>query len=168
MKNEAYVHIAVRRFLRKEGWTLVAGEFPGGSDDELHVLSIMDPLLARDNSPDHRRHSSGEIIPDLIAIKDDTLIIIEAKPKYSESDKTKLTALLSERREDLLKTLNNFLLRHKLSHFLPLTKFRFIPCLAFLKQRTEHPHVPGFWIFEVTDLDSVTLNTYDNETEVVK
>lgn len=59
--TESFVHVAMREYLKKEGWTLVAGEYPGGSDDELYVLSIMDPSVACDNSPDPRRHSEGEI-----------------------------------------------------------------------------------------------------------
>ena len=65
---------------------MIAGEYPNGSDDELNVLSISDPTVARDNSPDPRRHSFGEIIPDLIAYKDDVILIIEAKPNYSVDD----------------------------------------------------------------------------------
>ena len=64
--TESFVHVAMREYLKKEGWTLVAGEYPGGSDDELYVLSIMDPSVACDNSPDPRRHSEGEIIPDIV------------------------------------------------------------------------------------------------------
>lgn len=91
--NESYVHVAMRQFLKREGWTLVAGEYPGGSDDELYVLSIMDPEVARDNSPDPRRHSEGEIIPDLFAYKDGRMLVIEAKPKYSVADREKLKML---------------------------------------------------------------------------
>ena len=84
--TESFVHVAMREYLKKEGWTLVAGEYPGGSADELYVLSIMDPSVACDNSPDPRRHSEGEIIPDLFAYKAGVMLIIEAKPKYSFDD----------------------------------------------------------------------------------
>ena len=96
--NESYVHVAMRQFLKREGWTLVAGEYPGGSDDELYVLSIMDPEVARDNSPDPRRHSEGEIIPDLFAYKDSKMLVIEAKPKYSAADREKLKMLFSTKK----------------------------------------------------------------------
>ena len=62
--TESFVHVAMREYLKSRGWLLIAGEYPNGSDDELSVLSISDPVVARDNSPDPRRHSSGEIIPD--------------------------------------------------------------------------------------------------------
>ena len=59
--NESFVHVAMREYLKKKGWLLIAGEYPNGSDDELNVLSISDPSVARDNSPDPRRHSIGEM-----------------------------------------------------------------------------------------------------------
>ena len=86
-KDETFVHVAIRNYLKLQGWSLLAGQYPGGSDDELHVFNVFDPLLAKDESPDHRRHSFGKLVPDLIAFKDDTLLIIEAKPEYSASDK---------------------------------------------------------------------------------
>lgn len=98
--TESYVHVAMREFLKKEGWLLIAGEYPNGSDDELNVLSISDPTVARDHSPDPRRHSRGEIVPDLVAYKNGTILIVEAKPKYSLDDKYKLIDLLSTKRID--------------------------------------------------------------------
>ena len=37
--------------VRDGGWRLIAGQYPGGSDDELPALNIVDPTVARDNSP---------------------------------------------------------------------------------------------------------------------
>lgn len=91
--SESYIHVAMREFLKRHGWLLIAGEYPNGSDDELNVLSISDPAIARDNSPDPRRHSVGEIIPDLIAFKNGIILIIEAKPNYSVEDREKLRNL---------------------------------------------------------------------------
>jgi hypothetical protein len=89
-KDETFVHVAIRKFLKDNGWKLIAGQYPGGSDDELHTVNIYDPLLAKDQSPDHRRHSFGKLVPDLIAYKNQTILIVEAKPEYSPSDKEKL------------------------------------------------------------------------------
>ena len=50
--TESYVHVAMREFLKKEGWLLIAGEYPNGSDDELNVLNISDPTVARDLTRD--------------------------------------------------------------------------------------------------------------------
>jgi hypothetical protein len=106
--TEAFVHRAVRRYLRANGWTLVAGQWPGGTDDELHVLYIVDPTVARDFSPDPRRHSLDKFVPDIVALRGDTLLIVEAKPDYSESDYEKLERLLAERRDDLHLALRTF------------------------------------------------------------
>lgn len=55
--TESFVHVSMRQCLKRSGWLLIAGEYPNGSDDELNVLSISDPVVARDNSPAPRRHS---------------------------------------------------------------------------------------------------------------
>ena len=106
--NESMIHVAMRSHLKNKGWTLLAGEFPGGSDDELYTLSIMDPEVACDNSPDARRHSEGEIIPDLFAYKDGKMLVIEAKPKYS-CDKSKLINMLSNKKPYLSSLFKFFL-----------------------------------------------------------
>jgi len=55
--TEGHVHVAMRRVPRGQGWLLVAGEFPGGSDHELYPPNVVDPMVAKDDSPDPRRHS---------------------------------------------------------------------------------------------------------------
>ena len=106
--NESFVHVAMREYLKQCGWLLIAGEYPNGSDDELNVLSISDPAVACDNSPDPRRHSLGEIIPDLIAYKNNVILIIEAKPGYSSGDREKLNNLLGNMKSRLISSLEKF------------------------------------------------------------
>ena len=106
--TESFVHVAMREYLKQCDWLLIAGEYPNGSDDELSVLSISDPVVARDNSPDPRRHSSGEIIPDLIAYKNGVILIIEAEPSYSIEDKEKLDNLLENEKDRLVASLKKF------------------------------------------------------------
>ena len=77
--TEGHIHVVMRDVLRQKGWTLVAGEFPGGSDHELYPLNVVDPVVARDASPDPRRHSLGELIPDLVALRGANLFVGEAK-----------------------------------------------------------------------------------------
>lgn len=98
--REDFVHFHMRAGLRRLGWTLVAGQYPNGSDDELLCLAVTDPALARDRSPDPRRHSANKLVPDLVAIKDADLLVVEAKPTYDEQDEAKLLTLRSERRAD--------------------------------------------------------------------
>lgn len=131
MMTESFVHVAMRQFLRHEGWTLVAGEYPGGSDDELYVLSIMDPTVARDNSPDPRRHSEGEIIPDLFAYKDGIMLVIEAKPKYSHDDKEKLRNLINGKNELLKTALRKFCYEKSILIGINFDNIEYVPVLAF-------------------------------------
>jgi hypothetical protein len=105
--TEGDIHLAVRKFLRETGWRLIAGQFPGGSDDDLPALAIMDPTVARDHSPDPRRHSSNKLVPDLVALKEKTLLVAEMKPKYSAADERKLRTLLTVRRSDLIRALQD-------------------------------------------------------------
>lgn len=129
--TESYVHVAMRQFLKDTGWTLVAGEYPGGSDDELYVLSIMDPTVARDNSPDPRRHSEGEVIPDLFAYKNGVMLVIEAKPKYSYDDKEKLRDLLQNKKNLLISSMSKFCRERSLLNGIDFSTLNYIPVLAF-------------------------------------
>jgi len=129
--REGEIHVAMRTILKSWGWTLIAGEFPGGTDHELYPLNVVDPELARDNSPDPRRHSLGELIPDIVAVKDNFLLIGEAKPRYSQSDQEKLDVLLNDRRDDLLLALTSFATQRNFPNLLPLEQFSFCPLLIF-------------------------------------
>lgn len=129
--TESYVHVAMREYLKNDGWLLIAGEYPNGSDDELNVLSISDPTVARDDSPDPRRHSMGEIIPDLVAYKDGNLLIIEAKPRYSLEDKNKLIDLLTNKKNRLITSLKSFSRGKPQFAHIDYDKVAYIPVLAF-------------------------------------
>jgi len=129
--TESYIHVAMRQYLKDNGWHLIAGEFPGGTDDELNVLSISDPEVARDNSPDPRRHSTGEIVPDLVAHKDGVILIVEAKSRYSQSDKEKLDDLLTDKRNRLVAALEKFSLNKPEFTNIDYRNVRYVPVLAF-------------------------------------
>jgi len=129
--TEEVVHVAVRRFLDRKGWQLVAGQYPGGSDDELPALNVMDPVLARDNSPDHRRHSKHKLVPDLLACKGRIMLIIEMKARYSPEDEQKLERLLGERRSDFLSALRDLVTTRGVVLPAPIEELAFVPCLGF-------------------------------------
>lgn len=129
--TESFVHVAMREHLKNSGWLLIAGEYPNGSDDELNVLSISDPTVARDNSPDPRRHSSGEIIPDLIAYKNGVVLIIEAKPRYSLDDKEKLNNLLCNEKTRLIASLEKFSIGKRPFSCIDYKNAIYIPVLAY-------------------------------------
>jgi hypothetical protein len=142
--TEGHVHLVMRRLLKQKGWTLVAGEFPGGSDHELYPLNVVDPALARDDSPDPRRHSLGELIPDLVAIQGTDLLIGEAKIRYNERDREKLAMLLSDRKADLLAALRTFAGERAVPELLPVERLMLHPVLIFRANSKAPPPACGF------------------------
>jgi hypothetical protein len=152
--REDVIHFAVRRFLRDNGWLLIAGQYPDGSDDELPTLNIMDPIFARDNSPDPRRHSQNKIVPDLVSNKGNIILIIEMKSKYSPEDEQKLIGLLEERRDDLLVAMENLIRNQGINLIVPLRELSFVPCLAF-GASSRYIKNPDFCYFRVRDLNSL-------------
>ena len=129
--TEGHIHIAVRRELKKLGWNLIAGQYPGGSDDDLHSLHIVDPIVARDDSPDPRRHSENKLVPDLVALKNNSLLIIEMKPDYSKSDKEKLNELINKRIDNLFDALRKFAHDRDFQCISQPEALKIIPTLAF-------------------------------------
>lgn len=158
-RDETFVHVAIRNFLKKGGWQLIAGQYPGGSDDELHVLNIYDPELARDESPDHRRHSFGKLVPDLVAYKDGNLLVIEAKPEFSQLDKEKLEVLFAERTEHFSSVLEKFARERGFEALLPVSKLNIVPALAFLDEAVAPEN--HFAYLRVVDLDNVKTENFN-------
>jgi len=142
--TEGRVHLAMRKSLRKSGFTLIAGEFPGGSDHELYPLNVTDPVVARDRSPDPRRHSAGELIPDIVALKVRALIIGEAKVHYDEPDREKLARLVTERVEHLKQAIEKFAYDRKRAELLPFETLKLLPTLIFTDQRPAPAPEYGF------------------------
>jgi len=130
--TEGHIHVAMRKILKLKGWRLIAGEYPGGSDHELYPLNIIDPTLARDRSPDPRRHSLGELIPDLVALKGRDLIIAEAKVNFNLPDLEKLKYLISERNADLMTALAKFSDERGFPEIQPLRTLKLHPTLVFV------------------------------------
>ncbi|MGH6889692.1 MAG: hypothetical protein ACREHF_10935 [Rhizomicrobium sp.] len=129
--TEGYIHVAMRNVLRSWEWTLIAGEYPGGSDHDLHPLNIVDPTVACDRSPDPRRHSLGELIPDLVALKGTKLIIAEAKVGYDDGDRLKLISLLGEHIDRFWTALEKFADERDFPQLKPVRKLRLYPTLVF-------------------------------------
>lgn len=104
--REDLIHVAVRRHLSQSGWTLLAGQYPGGSNDQLGRLYVRDPAVARDRSPDPRRHSLATFVPDLVAWKNGIVLLVEMKPTFSVADAEKLREVTGARFEDLKRALH--------------------------------------------------------------
>jgi hypothetical protein len=141
--TEGHIHLAMRQILTAQGWSLVAGELPGGSDHDLYPLNVVDPALARDLSPDPRRHSLGELIPDLVALRGRNLFIGEAKVSYNESDRKKLELLTSTRREHLLAALRTFAKERRIPVLLPIETLFLRPTLVFRADKAIIPPPTG-------------------------
>ena len=160
--TESFVHVAMREYLKSRGWLLIAGEYPNGSDDELSVLSISDPVVARDNSPDPRRHSSGEIIPDLIAYKNGVIFVIEAKPGYSIVDREKLDNLLNNEKNRLVASLEKFSVGKKQYSDIDYNDAIYVPVLAYGNPAYRVAHRDsGFGHLYVKSLSEARLIFFD-------
>jgi hypothetical protein len=140
--TEGHIHVAMRKHLVRDGWLLIAGEYPGGSDHQLYPLNVVDPAVARDASPDPRRHSRGELIPDLIALRERQLFIGEAKVRYDAGDKEKLEYLLGQRRSDFVMALRTFAKDRRVPELLPIDDLVMCPVLVFLSD-AEAPLPPA-------------------------
>lgn len=160
--TESFIHVAMREYLKNCEWLLIAGEYPNGSDDELNVLSISDPIVACDNSPDPRRHSSGEIIPDLIAYKNGVILIIEAKPGYSIEDKVKLVNLLCNERSRLISSLEKFSAGKQQYSDIDYNNAAYVPVLAYGNPSYKVAHRDsGFGHIYVKTLNDAKLVFFD-------
>jgi hypothetical protein len=151
--TEGMVHVAVRCQLRDDGWMLVAGQYPGGSDDELPPLNIVDPALARDLSPDPRAHSRGKLVPDVVALRQQTLLLVEAKVGYSDLDRRKLETMLGERRDDLDRALRRLGERSGIPQLFAPAALVIVPVLAQAAERPAPPPPPGFGQIRAVDLE---------------
>jgi hypothetical protein len=155
--TEGMVHVAMREQLRSEGWQLIAGQFPGGSDDELPPINVVDPAVARDQSPDPRRHSQGKLVPDLVALADSTLLVVEAKVGYSEEDRQKLVRLLGPRRADFLQALKALGSARGIAALDEPERLELVPALAQTAERPAPPPPPGFASIRAHSLHSATV-----------
>jgi hypothetical protein len=155
--TEGHVHLALRTWIKADGWNLVAGEFPGGTDHELHPLNVVDPKVARDQSPDPRRHSAGELIPDLVAIKERNLLICEAKLGFDLADQKKLQTLLGERRNDLLLALQKFSDERRFPAISSPEMLNIIPALVYCKPSGAPEPIDPFVHVEILGRTSARL-----------
>lgn len=143
--REDFIQYWIRQHLANTGWQLVAGQYPNGTDD-LPPLNVVDPVLARDDSPDHRRHSANKLVPDLVAVKDGDVVVAEMKPRFDAEDVAKLRGLATTRRGDFDSALAELSLRRRLQ--LDVPRLRFVPALGFADM-TPYPAIPGLRYFLV-------------------
>lgn len=130
MLREDFIHYVLRLHLKDKGWELLAGQYPNGSDDELRALNVIDPAVARDQSPDPRRHSMNKLVPDLVARRANHLLVVEIKPGYSAEDEMKLDLMLNERLQHFHAALEAFT-RARVGVGLHVGDLTLVPALAF-------------------------------------
>jgi hypothetical protein len=139
--REDAIHYHARRGLELLDWRLLAGQYPNGSDDELPCLSVVDSRLARDRSPDPRRHSLNKLVPDLLAVRRNLLMVIEMKPGYNPADELKLIELMTTRRNEFDEAFAR--LSTQQNWGLDPADLVFLPCLGF-SEGTKYPARPDF------------------------
>jgi hypothetical protein len=87
MTVEMDLYIRLKRYLKLSGWQILGGQPPSGSD-HLPVIEIKLEYGAKKGSKDALK-------PDLVALKDNTVMIFEIKPAFSEADHLKLLGFKS-------------------------------------------------------------------------
>ena len=86
--NEDQIYLSTKSWFRKNGYLVLAGQPPSGSDS-IPVVEIKD-------FSNLYKGSKGSYKPDLIAKKNDSIVIIECKPKFDLGDKNKLLNIINE------------------------------------------------------------------------
>jgi len=109
--NEMQVYQNVKRFMLNADWHILGGQPPSGTDHH-PVIEIKDP----DND---EKGSRGSLKPDMIAMFEDTLYVVELKPRWNASDRKKLLGFLADTRriDAFYDELNARMVRTKESHF---------------------------------------------------
>lgn len=87
MLSEEEVYNGTKRILQKNGYILIAGQPPRGVD-HLPVVEIKSGI-------NKNKGSKGAFKPDLIAYKDNILLIVECKPLFDNNDLQKLQEILT-------------------------------------------------------------------------
>lgn len=78
--NEEEVTEAVEEYLDAAGWTMFAVDYPtSGSGLRLHP----------NDREDGTKHS-GSVVPDIVAYRENTVLVVESKPYFDRNDAAKL------------------------------------------------------------------------------
>ena len=141
--REDEIYIATKKWFKSNHFEIIGGQPPNGSDN-IPVIEIKDRFIKE-------KGSKGAYKPDLIAINNNILVIIECKPLDSKSDEKKLLDIINseikkkllfdelikrgivERYKDI-EYLNSYeifkdKLRYCLSHNGTIRKMNYISCL---------------------------------------
>lgn len=115
--TEEEVYNGTKRWLRKNGYILLAGQPPRGVD-HLPVIEIKQPTGEKGSRDSYK--------PDLVAFKDGIFYIIECKPGYDTGDLQKVTGILNSeaRLFHFYRELQQYQLLHQVNYTAPYGEFR--------------------------------------------
>ncbi|MGI8493986.1 MAG: hypothetical protein ACR2L1_01570 [Pyrinomonadaceae bacterium] len=85
--DEDEVYIGTKTLLQNQGWLILAGQPPSGSD-HIPVIEIKDYFMTE-------KGSRKSYKPDLVAYKENKTLLVECKPEHSDEDAIKLTKILT-------------------------------------------------------------------------
>ena len=85
--SEEEVYLGAKVILKRAGWQVVAGQ-PARGTDNLPVVEVKSPDVSE-------KGSLGSYKPDIIAIREGSTLLVEAKPQHDSSDANKLIAMVS-------------------------------------------------------------------------
>lgn len=82
MTVEMELYISLKKYLKQQGWSLLGGQPPSGTD---HL-----PLIEIKNQIGEAKGSKFSFKPDLVAYLERQILVVEIKPRFSQSDLKKL------------------------------------------------------------------------------
>ena len=86
--NEDQIYISTKLWFKKNNYIILAGQPPSGSDT-IPVVEIKD-------KSNQDKGSKGSYKPDLIVKKNNSIAILECKPKFDMGDKKKLLDIIDD------------------------------------------------------------------------
>lgn len=115
--SEEEVYNGAKRWLRKNGYQVLAGQ-PARGVDHLPVIEI--------KFPTREKGSKNAYKPDLVAFKDHYFFIVECKPEYSRDDHSKILDVLHspQRLQSLYAELEQYQLLQRVDYAEPFEKFQ--------------------------------------------
>jgi hypothetical protein len=140
MSAEMDLYISLKRYLKNSGWEILGGQPPSGSD---HI-----PVVEVKLNHGLEKGSRQAFKPDLLALRDNQLMLFEIKPNYSQSDFEKLIAVLDsdQRIRALWLELRERKVRDTLGRFLFDYRDEIVIHCA-LAYEGQYRQVPRVWTF---------------------
>ena len=97
--NEDQIYISSKIWFKNNNFIILAGQPPNGSD---HI-----PVIEIKESSNIDKGSRGSYKPDLVVQKNNSIIVVECKPRFDKNDQEKLSNIIysEDRKKELFKEL---------------------------------------------------------------